>query len=134
MKLNLETLIKKLDLETKEKTTDKFWIESAKKLIIDNFEENISIEQLELKISNLKVNNENEISIIALAKSILGDYEKKEGSKICYFGKSNKKIKIFNQKEIQNFQRNGIVFLFSNPERESFNRDKKRSDIYKKII
>ncbi|AUB31265.1 hypothetical protein [Spiroplasma floricola] len=71
MKLNLETLIKKLDLETKEKTTDKFWIESAKKLIIDNFEENISIKQLELKISNLKANNENETSIIALAKSIL---------------------------------------------------------------
>ncbi|WP_339021265.1 hypothetical protein [Spiroplasma endosymbiont of Atherix ibis] len=71
MKLNLEALIKEIDLEIKVNKTDKFWIESAKKLIIDNFEENISIEKLELKISNLKVNNENEISIRALAKSIL---------------------------------------------------------------
>lgn len=76
MKLNLESLIKKIDLENKVNKTGKFWIESVKKMIIDNFEENINIDQLKLKISNLKVKNENEISIKSTAITILDNLNK----------------------------------------------------------
>ncbi|WP_338985682.1 hypothetical protein [Spiroplasma endosymbiont of Diplazon laetatorius] len=103
MKLNLESLIKKIDLENKVNKTDKFWIESAKKMIINNFEENISIDQLKLKISNLKVNNENEISIKSNTIAILNNLNKKLLEKNDFKTLNNKFIGKTNSGENQKF-------------------------------
>ncbi|WP_339021263.1 hypothetical protein [Spiroplasma endosymbiont of Atherix ibis] len=78
MKLNLEDLIKKVDLVTKEYTTHTLFIKRlSKRLITNNFEENISIEQLKLKISNLKPTNEIENYIRETALTILDNLNKK---------------------------------------------------------
>lgn len=71
---NINELLDKIDPIITNNNIDKYWVEEAKKLIINNFEKNIDINELLNRISDLNIVNEKENCIKANALSILKKY------------------------------------------------------------